>query len=234
MTKKHLFTITTAIALLAALVSVAAAQGGPNNRGGNRPDDANMQNQADCPCDTGQMHAYQQGGMGIVDPETGTTWQGRGRGGQAMQAQRGSMGFYATLPPAVEGDVPQTVIDALNNGILDEWNAYNIYEAVIAQFGAVPPFVNIQQAEAQHAAALEFLFTRYDIALPEYPEAVDVTFDSLSDACQAAADAEIANFGLYDEALAAVSDYPDMVQVFTALRNASEFMHLPAFERCAS
>ena len=31
-----------------------------------------------------------------------------------------------------------------------------------------------------------------------------------------------------------VQDYPDMVQVFTSLRDASEFQHLPAFENCAA
>ncbi len=33
--------------------------------------------------------------------------------------------------------------------------------------------------------------------------------------------------------LVTLADYPDMVQVVTSLRNASEFQHLPAFEQCA-
>jgi hypothetical protein len=56
---------------------------------------------------------------------------------------------------------------------------------------------------------------------------------SLADACALSAQAEVANFALYDQWIATVSAYPDLVQVFTNLRNASEFSHLPAFQACA-
>lgn len=160
--------------------------------------------------------------------------------GYGMNGEAGQYGFgFGTclecLPAAVEGDVPDDVAAALYAGIMDEYNAYAVYQAVIDQFGEVQPFVNIQAAEAQHIEAHEFLFERYGLEIPE-PVVLNPVpvFDSLQDACQTAVDAEIANMGLYDEWLDTVQDYPDMVQVFTSLRNASEFNHLPAFERCAS
>ena len=148
--------------------------------------------------------------------------------------QGAGTGFYAALPPTADADLSDVEIAAMTDGWMDEQHAYAVYGAVIDQFGAVAPFVNIQRSEAQHIAAWELLFDRYGVTLPAVPEFEVPTFDSLSDACQAAADAEIANFELYDSMLATLSDYPDMVQVVTTLRNASEFNHLPAFQSCAS
>jgi hypothetical protein len=160
----------------------------------------------------------------------------RGRGAWAgAHGARGEMNWQANLPARVEGEVPAVVADAMAAGLQDERNAYAIYEAVLEQFGNVRPFTNIQRAEAQHIAAWEFLFDRYELPLPAAePLAEAPSFATVAEACQAAADAEIANFDLYDNMLATFEDYPDMVQVVTALRDASEFNHLPAFERCAT
>jgi hypothetical protein len=171
---------------------------------------------------------------------------GNGRGGQGNPnagqgsgqqngAQAGSCQYCLdNLPAAVPGEVPADVVEALTAGLTDEHHAYDVYQAVIDQFGAVRPFTSIQQAEATHVAALEFVFERYNLVVPEIATLAEVPqFASLADACAAGAAAEIANFGLYDQWLATVQDYPDMVQVFTSLRDASEFRHLPAFERCA-
>jgi hypothetical protein len=134
----------------------------------------------------------------------------------------------------IPGEVPAEVIDALYAGLADEHRAYDTYQAVIDQFGAVRPFSNIQQAEATHIAALEFILERYNLAVPEIAPLAEISqFASLADACSAGVVAETANFDLYDNWIATVQNYPDMVQVFTALRDASEFNHLPAFERCA-
>lgn len=172
-------------------------------------------------------------GTGTGTP-VGTGGQYGNRGANGMQNGTG-VGIIGTdLPAAVPGDVPQDVIDAMTAGILDEYHAYAVYQAVIDQFGAVRPFVNIQRAEAQHIAAWEFIFTRYGIELPEVPELAALPeFATVADACQLGADAEVANFDLYDQMLVTLADYPDMLQVVTALRDASEFGHLPAFERCA-
>jgi hypothetical protein len=101
------------------------------------------------------------------------------------------------LPPAAAGDLSEAAVAALMAGIQDEYHAYAVYQAVIDQFGPVPPFTRVQAAEAQHIAALEVLFNRYGIAVPE-PEALEdlPKFDSVADACALAVQAEIANFEL--------------------------------------
>ena len=138
------------------------------------------------------------------------------------------------LPPAVPGDLPTDVVAALSAGIQDEYHAYATYQAVIDQFGAVRPFTNIQNAESHHIDALSFIIERYGLAVPEPLPLADVPqFDTLADACAAGAAAEVANFELYDQWIDTVQDYPDIVQVFQMLRDASEFQHLPAFENCA-
>jgi hypothetical protein len=78
------------------------------------------------------------------------------------------------------------------------------------------------------------MFERYGLDLPVPPTVTETPqFATLADACAAAQTAEIEYAALYDQWLAAVQDYPDLVQVFTALRDASLYQHLPAFERCA-
>ena len=140
----------------------------------------------------------------------------------------------ANLPAPVAGPLPDEVVALITAGILDEWHAYAVYDAVIDQFGAVRPFTNIQRAEAKHADAWATIFARYDVPLPVQPVLAELPeFASLADACAVAAAAEVANMDLYDTMLTALADYPDALQVATALRAASADKHLPAFERCA-
>lgn len=172
---------------------------------------------------------------------TGGMNQGAGQGGYGAgnmnQSQGTGLGVIdlANLPPAVPGELPADVIAALNAGLQDEYHAYAVYQAVIDQFGAVRPFTSIQAAEASHIDALAFLFERYGLAVPDAAPLTDVpVFASVTDACATGAAAEIANFALYDSWIATTQAYPDIAQIFQALRDASEFNHLPAFERCAS
>jgi hypothetical protein len=130
--------------------------------------------------------------------------------------------------------LPDEVVKAITAGLLDEYHAYNTYQAIIDEFGKVRPFVNIQKAEAQHIAALKAIFTQYGVAIPAQPNVEPLALTSVAEACQAGAAAEIANYALYDGLLETVKDYPDILRVMTTLRNASEFNHLPAFERCAA
>ena len=140
----------------------------------------------------------------------------------------------ANLPAPVDGPVPAEVVAVITAGIMDEWQAYAVYDAVIDQFGAVRPFTNIQRAEAQHANAWATIFERYDLPLPAQPVLEELPeIASLADACAVAAEAEIANMALYNTMMTTLADYPDMLQVATALRAASADKHLPAFERCA-
>jgi len=241
MTRKHIITallVLVAVFIVGAVAASAQGNGpGPGGAGGQGGmGTTNPQTPGDCPygCDPqSNNYDYNYNNLGsTMGARNGARWNDQGRGNMGNNRGQGT-GLYANLPPAIEGDLSDEVIAAMTAGLMDEYHAYATYGGVIEQFGAVAPFVNIQNAEAQHIAAWELLFNRYDVLIPAAPAIEVPTFASLSDACQAAADAEIANFGLYDEMLVTLADYPDMVQVVTSLRNASEFQHLPAFEQCA-
>lgn len=142
--------------------------------------------------------------------------------------------IQAQSPGVTQSALSPAAIEALNEVIQDEYHAYATYQAVIDQFGAVRPFSRIQLAEQQHIAALETLFNRYGLAVPEpEPLAEQPQFVNRAAACEAGVAAEVANYELYDRLMDQVAGYPDVVQVFTALRNASHYHHLPAFQRCA-
>lgn len=226
MSKKFLI-LFAIVGVLVIGMGAVAAQGNGNGSGA-----CDWQQPDTCANDP-QYNAYNHGGIGFVNPQTGEGWNEQQRGRMNRGAGQNGTGFYATLPPAYEGELPQAVIDLMISGWLDEQTAFAVYEGVMAQFGEATPFVSIQQAEAQHISAWEFLFDRYNITLPELPTVEVPEFASLTEACQIGADAEIANFGLYDTMLEAFAEYPDLYQVTLALRNASEFNHLPAFELCA-
>jgi hypothetical protein len=164
----------------------------------------------------GQGNGYQGGRNADASPPGNMT------GGRLM----------LNLPAPSADELPQDVINLMIDGWLDEQHAYAVYGGVIDQFGAVRPFVNIQRSETQHITAWETLLARYGIAIPEAPAFDLPAFASLSEACAIGAEAEVANFDLYDTMLAAFEPYPDLSYVVQALRDASEFSHLPAFERC--
>jgi hypothetical protein len=172
-------------------------------------------------------------GVGAAAAQDNTgSGRGRGNGGSF-----GSANAYANSANCcintVAGELPESVIDAITAGINDEYHAYAVYDQVIDLFGQVSPFVQIQAAEANHIAALERVFTRYGLEIPAPQPVETLSVSSIAEACALAAQAEIDNAALYDEWLATVSDYPDIVQVFTSLKNASLENHLPAFEACA-
>ena len=242
MTKKRTFTLALAlVAVMVIGVGIAAAQGprsGQRGRGNTGANGQNLQQQQQQIHDPALLNdpLYQQQQL---QDGTGTgsmnAWRGQGRGGQNGQMLNGSGLYidYSTMP-AFEGELPADVQTALLAGLADELHAYAAYDAILTEFGTVAPFSAIINSEASHAAslqgALDYYGVDYSGVVPAV-EALDVT--SVAEACQIAADAEIANFELYDSWIASVSDYPDLVQVFTNLRDASEFNHLPAFEACA-
>ena len=121
-------------------------------------------------------------------------------------------------------------IAALNSAIQDEYKARATYAKVVENFGAVPPFSNIIQAETKHIAALSRLFQNYGLVVPQDTWAAKVpAFASIEAACAAAVQAEIDNAALYDSLVDGVT-HPDLLQVFEALRRASIENHLPAFQ----
>lgn len=130
-------------------------------------------------------------------------------------------------------DLSETVITMMEEAIQDEYHAEMTYRKVIATFGSVRPFSNIVNAEVRHSSALAVLFTRYGLDLPESKWNMEnvPSFESVTEACRVAAEAEIANVALYDEYLS--SSLPDDIRfVFENNRRASLQNHLPAFQRC--
>ena len=229
MFKKFAVTVMLIGVFMLGAVAVYAQQGGGNGNG--RGGGPNNQPGDPTTCtDEPQLNAYNNGG--IVNPQNSGRWDDQQRGQMNRGAGASGTGMYTSLPPAIVEELPQEIVDLMIDGWLDEQHAYAAYEAIMAQFGEIAPFANIQQAEVQHAAAWEFLFDRYGIPVPEVPEFEVPTFASPQHACALGAEAEIANFALYDEMLEAFEPYPDIYQVALALRNASEFNHLPALQTC--
>jgi hypothetical protein len=133
-------------------------------------------------------------------------------------------------PLAIGLKAEQALIAALE----DEYKARATYYAVIARFGAVRPFTSIVKAEESHVSALKTLFYRYEVDVPVDDFAGKVQAPvTLAASCSLGVQAEIDNAALYDDLLAAVAGYDDIIAVFQNLRDASLYNHLPAFQRCA-
>jgi hypothetical protein len=153
-----------------------------------------------------------------------------GRGGYAQGAQgtgTTAQGTGVSLTPLSDSEK-----GALNQAILEEYGALNLYQSVIAQSGNVIPFSQIVRAEQQHINALTRQAAKYGVAVPVNPGLTTTpSFNTLSDACAAGASAEIADAALYDE-LRPVVTHSDILQVFNKLRNASLNSHLLSFQAC--
>lgn len=132
------------------------------------------------------------------------------------------------------GELSAAAQQALDEAINDEYKALATYQAVIAKFGSTRPFSMIKGAEEQHITSLKVIYDKYGLTPPENTLAGKISSPAtLQSACQTGVEAEIANATLYqDKLLPAVSQYPDIVAVFTNLMNASQQKHLPAFEKC--
>ncbi len=121
---------------------------------------------------------------------------------------------------------------ALQDAILEEYGAYNLYNAIIDQFGEVNPFVRIVRSEQMHANVLIRQAEKYGVEVPENPGlTTPVSYSSLVEACQAGIDTEVADGALYDE-LMAVTTHTDLLRVYERLQWVSLNNHLPAFEAC--
>lgn len=119
----------------------------------------------------------------------------------------------------------------LQYAILDEYMAQAEYQAIIATFGDVMPFVKIVEAEQTHINLLLPLFEAYGFEVPENEAASNVVIpESITSALATGVEAEEANIAMY-EAFLAQDNLPDDVrEVFSALKVASEH-HLKAFSK---
>lgn len=136
----------------------------------------------------------------------------------------------ASFAQELDAKTQQALIDAIN----DEYKAKATYQKVIDKFGAVRPFSNIINAEQHHIEELLPLFQKYGVEVPKDEWYAKVPeFATIQDACAAGVQAEIENAGMYDEFFKFVQE-KDIIDVFTALRDASQDKHLKAFQRCRS
>lgn len=121
---------------------------------------------------------------------------------------------------------------ALQDAILEEYGAYNLYNTVIEKFGSEYPFSRIVRSEQQHINALVRLAERYGVSVPANPGLANPpAFTTVEAACSLGVAAEIADAALYDT-LKPVVTHTDLLQVFNNLQAASLNSHLPAFEAC--
>ena len=134
------------------------------------------------------------------------------------------------------GELTDSAKSALLKALDDEYKAQATYEEIISKLGSVRPFIMIIRAEEQHISSLKALFDKYGLEIPSNPYTDKVVSpETLSEACTAGVQVEIANASLYkDELLPSVKEYEDITLVFTNLMNASQEKHLPAFQRCAN
>lgn len=149
-----------------------------------------------------------------------------GPGGNGGLYGQSSTGGYAitSLSPAEA--------DGLQQAILEEYGALNLYNSVIAQFGDVYPFTQIARSEQQHVNVLVRQADKYGVQVPANPGlAAAPGFNTLAEACQAGVAAEIADAELYDE-LKLVTTNASLIQVYNNLQSASLDNHLPAFQTC--
>ena len=152
----------------------------------------------------------------------------------ANRGGRGGNGAPGTPSGNGNGLTPLSAVEAqgLQQAILEEYGAYNLYTAVIAQFGSAIPFSQIVLSEQQHANALIRQAEKYGVAVPANPGlAQPVTFSDLAQACAAGAAAEIADAALYDR-LKTETTREDILRVYDRLQSASLKQHLPEFELC--
>ena len=111
----------------------------------------------------------------------------------------------------------------------DEYNTKSTYEEIIDEFGPNILYNNLIQAEAQHMNALEHIYARYDIQIPNMDARTPNLPDKLLDTYTLGKEAEEANIALYDKYLD--EDLPEDIRfTFERLMNAS-YHHLDAFNQ---
>jgi hypothetical protein len=132
------------------------------------------------------------------------------------------------------GPLSKDEIHGLLLALNDEYHAYAVYGQVVSDFGANAPFANIQNSEQAHINALISQFNLYSVPVPANPWLGKIpSFASVTAACAAGVDAEIANRDLYTS-LFQSTERAGIVNVYQSLQWASDQKHLPAFQSCAS
>jgi hypothetical protein len=172
-------------------------------------------------------------GGGAAAPAAGAGGQVQNSTGNVNRGPAGgNPGYYSGQTGAILTPLSAAEEKALQDAILEEYGAYNLYNAVIAKFGSEYPFSRIVRSEQQHINALVRLAERYGVSVPANPGLANPpAFTTVEAACSLGVAAEKADAALYDE-LKPVVTHTDLLQVFNNLQAASLNSHLPAFEAC--
>jgi len=135
---------------------------------------------------------------------------------------------------AYSGPLTTKEVEGLLLALNDEYHAWAVYDQVLQDFGEVNPFANIRRSEATHIDALIDLFNSYNVPIPENAWIGNVgSYPSITQACETGVEAEVLNRDLYTR-LFSTTDRQDIISAYTALQQASDEKHLPAFERCSN
>ncbi|MCB1438254.1 MAG: hypothetical protein H6888_01180 [Nitratireductor sp.] len=149
--------------------------------------------------------------------------------------------FMAIAPsPSRAAGLSASAHEAVLAALDDEYHAEAVYRAVIGKFGNVRPFANIVRSEQQHQLLMKRILVAYGKPVPANPwmtgkRKLSPLPSTLGAACRIGIEAEKANATLYNrQLLPKVKSYPEITSAMKALRDASQYNHLPAFERCAA
>lgn len=183
--------------------------------------EAYQQNEEQTPDEMGTGRTSE---MGQADLTYGLgSSQGQGAGGG-----RGSGGGQGSREPLSDAE-----IQGLVRAIEEEFGAQALYQSILDKFGNETPFNDIVLSEARHASALINQAQKYGIPVPEFPSSEGLpAFETVTEACQAGVDAEIADAELYDELMSFTTNSA-LIRVYTNLQKASLDSHLPAFKDCS-
>ena len=149
-------------------------------------------------------------------------------------ALRVALRQVATTPTTVPTVPPSSALSsALTEVLAQERYALVTYQNVVAKLGNYRPFTNIITSEKQHVATVSALMTLHNVPVPSAPGTGAASPATPSAACQLGVTTETAIIALYQKDIPLVKAYPDVVQAFTNLLDASQYGHLPAFLRCS-
>lgn len=120
----------------------------------------------------------------------------------------------------------------LRIAIYDEYHAYNTYKKTLDNFGEIPLFHNIMNAEINHFNAIIPLLEKYNVPIPfdNWYDKIELP-KSVLECCEVGVAAEIDNILMYDNLLLHSQEYPDVQDILYRLQAASYNNHLPAFRK---
>ncbi len=222
--------VTAGVAALALAAGPVLAQPGPNTVGpGSGAGSCPMATDADDQGSFGSQ-GYGRGGGGMMN----------GTGGGMMNGTGGMRRSLANVAPM--GTLTTAQQSTLASMAEEEKLAHDVYVALAARFPTDYQFAHIANAETMHQSALRALLARYGIADPTAnlatghfsTSAFQTMYDDLTARATTAQNALAVGIAVEEldiaDLTAALSGLsaPDVAQVYTNLRNASQH-HLAAF-----